>query len=79
MLGFACFTRPDVVDLREPRDRRRLGVDDDARRDVVEDDRPVGRGGDRLDVRHDPALRRLVVVRRDDEEPVDADLAARAP
>ena len=64
----------DVLDLRQPRDRLRLGVDDDPRRDVVEDDRPVGRGRDRLDVRDDPALRRLVVVRRHDEEAVDPSL-----
>ena len=77
--GLRLLHAPYVVDLREPRDRRGLRLDDDARRDVVEDDGPVGRGGDRLDVRHDPALRRLVVVGRDDEEPVDAGLAARAP
>ena len=64
----------DVGDPRERRDRRRLRVDDDAARDVVEDDGPVGRGRDRLDVRDDAALRRLVVVRRHDEEAVDADL-----
>ena len=63
----------DVLDLRETRDRLRLCIDHDARRDVVEDDRPVGRGRDRLDVRHDAALRRPVVVRRDDEEAVDAE------
>ena len=37
-------------------------------RDVVDDDRPVARARDRLEVRDDPALRRLVVVRRHDEE-----------
>ena len=70
----ACLTARDVVDLREPRDRLGLDVDDDAARDVVDDDRPVGRARDRLEVRDDPALRRLVVVRRDDEEAVGAEL-----
>ena len=46
----------DVGDLRERRDRLRLGVDDDAARDVVEHDRPIGGGGDRLDVRDDASL-----------------------
>ena len=45
--------------------------------DVVDDDRPVARPRDRLEVGHDPALRRLVVVRRDHEEPVGADLVRR--
>ena len=35
------------------RDRLGLDVDDDAARDVVDDDRLVGRGRDRLEVRHD--------------------------
>ena len=43
-------------------------------RDVVDDDRQVAGRGDRLEMRDDPALRRLVVVRRDDEEAVDAEL-----
>ena len=49
-------------------------LSDDAARDVVDDDRLVGRRGDRLEVLDDPARRRLVVVRRDDEEAVDAEL-----
>ena len=64
----------DVVDLGEPRDRGGLDVDDDAARDVVGDDRQVGGGRDLLEVADDRALRRLVVVRRDDEDPVDAEL-----
>ena len=66
--------RADVLDLGEPRDRLGLDVDHDAARDVVDDDRPVGRRRDRLEVRHDPALRRLRVVRRHDQEGVDAEL-----
>src|SRR5581483_9983810 len=62
------------LDLREPRDRVGLDVDDDARRDVVDDDRPVARARDRLEVRDDAALRRLVVVRRDDQERIGAEL-----
>ena len=46
----------------------------DAAGDVVDHHRPVGRGGDRLEVLDDPALGRLVVVRRDDEHAVDAEL-----
>ncbi len=58
----------DRVDLREARDRDRLDVDDDAARDVVRDDGQVGRGRDRLEVPDDRPLRRLVVVRRHDED-----------
>ena len=43
------------------------------RRDVVVDDRLVRHGSDRLHVLDDPSRRRLVVVRRDDEEAVDAE------
>ena len=75
--AFACFTARTVSISREPRDRLRLDVDDDARRDVVDDDRPVARLRDRLEVRDDPALRRLVVVRRDDEERRRAELVRR--
>ena len=72
--SFACLTARDVLDLGELGDRLRLDVDDDAARDVVDDDRPVGDGRDRLEVLDDPALRRLVVVRRHDQERVDAEL-----
>ncbi len=41
---------------------------------VVDDDRKIADRGDRLEVRDDAALRRLVVVRRDDQESVDAEL-----
>ena len=64
----------DVRDLRQCRDRGRLGVDDGAAGNVVEDDRPVGGSGDRCDVRDDAALRRLVVVRRHDEKSVNPNL-----
>ena len=67
----------DCLDLGEPRDRLGLDVDDHAARDVVDDDRAVGRVRDRLEVGDDPALRRLVVVRRDDQEPVGAELVRR--
>ncbi len=65
---------PHVRDLRELRDRVRLDVDDDAARDVVDDDGLVGGRSDLLEVAHDRALRRLVVVRRHDEHRVDPGL-----
>ena len=65
--------RADIRDLGEPRDRLWLCVDHDPAGDVVEDHRPVGRGRHGPDVGDDPALRRLVVVRRDHEEAVDAE------
>jgi hypothetical protein len=61
-------------DLGEPRDRLRFEIQDHARGDVVDDDWPVALFGDRLEVRDDPSRRRLVVVRRDDEETVGAGL-----
>ena len=66
--------RADVLDLRQLGDRLGLDVDDDAAGNVVDDDRLVGVRGDLLNVAHDRALRRLVVVRGDDEERVDAEL-----
>ena len=72
--GLRLLHGAHVVDPCERLDRGRLGIDDDAARDVVEDDRQVGRGGDRLNVRDDAALRGLVVVRRHDEHAVDTDL-----
>ena len=59
--------------LRELRNRVRLEIEDDPRRDVVDDDRTVRHGRDLLEVRTIPS-RRLVVVRRHDEEAVDAQL-----
>ena len=53
----------NVLDLGEPRDRLGLDVDHDPAGDVVDDDRLVGGRRDRFEVRHDPALRRLRVVR----------------
>ena len=64
----------DVLDLGQPRDRLGLDVEHDPAGDVVDDDRLVGRRRDGLEVRDDPALRRLVVVRRHDEDAVDAEL-----
>ena len=64
----------DGRDLGQLGDRRGLEVQDDPARDVVDDDRPVAHGGDRLEVLDDPPRRRLVVVRRDDEEAVRAEL-----
>jgi hypothetical protein len=61
-------------DLGQPADRLRLDVDHDPSGDVVDDDRLVARACDRCEVRDDPALRRLVVVRRHDEERVGAEL-----
>ena len=65
----------DGRDRRDPGelgDRLRLDVDDDAAGDVVDDDRPVACGGDRLEVLDDPPLRRLVVGRAADEQRVRA-------
>ena len=78
---FACvevvvrlLDRLHVLDLGEPRDRLGLDVDHDAAGDVVDDDRLVGRRRHGLEVRHDPALRRLRVVGRHDQAGVDAEL-----
>ena len=51
-----------------------LEVEDDPRRDVVDDHRPVRDRRDRLEVPHDPPRRWLRVVRGDDEEAVRAEL-----
>ena len=75
-IGRRLLDRRDVRDLGELRERLGLEVDDDPLRDVVDDDRPVGGGRDRLGMSHDPARGRLVVVRRDDEEAVDAELVS---
>jgi hypothetical protein len=66
--------RTDVLDLRQLGDRLGLDVDDDATGDVVDDDGLVGVRGDLLNMADDRALRRLAVVRGDDEERVDAEL-----
>ena len=66
--------RADGRDLRQLGDRLRLDVDHDPAGDVVDDDRLVALGGDGLEVLDDPACRGLVVVGRDDEEAVDADV-----
>jgi hypothetical protein len=73
-IGHRLLDGPNARDLREPRDRLGLDVDDDPARDVVRHDRSVGRGCDRLEVRHDPALWRLVVVRGDGQECIRAEL-----
>ena len=73
-VGVRLLHGRDRLDLGEPGDRLGLDVHHDACRDVVDDDRPVARAGDLLEVRDDPALRRLGVVRRDDEERVGAEL-----
>jgi len=65
---------PNSRDRGELDDRLRLDVDHDARGDVVGDDRPVADVGDRPEVLDDAARRGLVVVRRDDQERVDAKL-----
>ena len=70
----ACLTALTLGICAELDHRLRLDVHDHALRDVVDDDRPVAGRGDRLEVRDDPARRRLVVVRRDDEEAVHAQL-----
>ena len=73
-IGIRLLHRTHRRQLGEQRDRLGLEVQHDPRRDVVDDDRPVGDGGDLLEVAHDPADRRLAVVRRHDEEAVDAEL-----
>src|SRR3954471_4585284 len=66
--------RPDARDLGELDDRVRLDVDHDAARNVVDDDRTIADVGDRAEVLDDPTGGRLVVVRRDNEEPVYSEL-----
>src|SRR6266550_6207547 len=66
--------RPDARDLGQFDDRLRLDVDDDAARNVVDDDRLVADVGDRAEVLDDASGGGLVVVRRDDEEPVYTEL-----
>jgi len=73
-VGIRLLDGPDRGNLREPSDRLRLKIEHDAARNVVRHDRPVRHRGDRPEVLDDPADRRLVVVRRHDEEAVDADL-----
>src|SRR6185312_2847450 len=68
------FDGADARDVRELDDRLRLEVDDDAARDVVDDDRPVADVGDGAEVLDDSASRGLVVVGSDDEEPVYTEL-----
>ncbi len=70
----ACLTATTFGNLRQLGERLDADEVHDAGRDVVVDDRLVRHGGDRLDVLDDPARRRLVVVRRHDEEAVDAEL-----
>ena len=60
--------------LGELGDRLGLEVQDHAAGDVVDDERSVGDRGHGLEVLDDPAHRRLVVVRRHDQEAVDPDL-----
>src|SRR3954454_11374105 len=62
----------DVVELCELGEQVVGHVDDDARRDVVEDDRHVGGLGHLLVVPDDPPPIGLVVVRGDAEDGVDA-------
>ena len=70
----ACLTAVTFSIAASSRDRLGLDVDHDAAGDVVDDDRLVGRRRDGLEVGDDPALRRLVVVGRHDEDGVDAEL-----
>ena len=77
-IGGRLLDGGDRRDLRERRDRLGRHVDDAALRDVVRDQRPVARLGDRAEVRDDPPLGRLVVVRRDHEEAVDPELVGAA-
>ena len=58
--------------LGQLHDRRRGHVHHHAPGDVVGDDRLLADPRDRAEVLHDSALGRLVVVGRDDEEPVDS-------
>ena len=65
--------RHDVRNLRQPQRRLDRHVHAGARRHVVEHDRQLHAFGDRLEVLIQAFLRRLVVVRRDREQPVGAD------
>ena len=60
-------------DLGQLGHRLRLDVQHRTARDVVDDERPVGRVGDGREMGDDPARRRLVVVRRHDQERVGAE------
>ena len=60
--------RAHRLDLGEPGDRLRLDVDDHAAPGCCRRRSACRSPRDRLEVRDDPALGRLVVVRRDDEE-----------
>ena len=60
--------------LSQRRDRVGLEIEDDARRDVVDDDWLVGCGCNRPEVRDDAARRRLVVVRRHNEDAIHSEL-----
>jgi hypothetical protein len=53
-IGIRLLDGADGLDLGETADRVGLDVDDDARRDVVDDDRACRWRGDRLEVRDDP-------------------------
>ncbi len=67
------FDGADGRHLGKLGDRLRLEVQDDASGDVVDDERTVGDTGHGLEVLDDPTHGRLVVVRRHDQEAVDAD------
>ena len=64
--------RGHIRDLRELCHRLGLNVDHNPRGNVVDHHRPVTRGRNRLEMLHDRPRRRLVVVRRHDEEAVRA-------
>ena len=74
-IGGRLLDGHDVRDAAELGQHVGLEVQHDPLGDVVDDHRPaVGGLGDGPEVRDDPGSRRLVVVRRDDEEAVDARL-----
>jgi hypothetical protein len=73
-IGVRLLDRPHGRDLRELCDGVGLEVERDPARDVVDDDRTIAHGGDRLEVLDDPAHRWLVVVGGYDQEPVDSEL-----
>ena len=72
-VGRRLLHRDDVVDPGEAREQRRLHVEHDALRDVVEDHGPIARGlRDGREVPVDALGRRLVVVRRHRQDGVGA-------
>ncbi len=75
-IGIRLFDRNDVLNLVELAQGLRFNVGDTAARDIIEDDRlAVGRIRQSLEVLYQTRHRRLVVIRSDRQDGVDALLA----